>query len=59
MTVFACVVLGGALIEANDETKRLAYFAVSEMPKLKFPYPTQAFELNRGSAYFVDSARAK
>src|SRR5450631_128378 len=25
VTVFACVVLGGALIEANDETKRLAY----------------------------------
>jgi ADP-ribose pyrophosphatase YjhB (NUDIX family) len=54
VTVFACVVLGGALITSNDETKRLEYFAASEMPKLNFPYPAQVFEQSRRSAYFVD-----
>jgi 8-oxo-dGTP pyrophosphatase MutT (NUDIX family) len=54
VTVFACTVIGGALITSNDETKRLEYFAVSKMPKLNFPYPEQIFDEHRSSAYFVD-----
>jgi ADP-ribose pyrophosphatase YjhB (NUDIX family) len=59
VTVFACAVLGGALITSNDETKRLDYFAASEMPKLKFPFPAQVFERSCSAAFFEDSARTK
>jgi ADP-ribose pyrophosphatase YjhB (NUDIX family) len=59
VTVFACAVLGGALIAANDETKHLAYFPVSEMPELNFSYPAQVFEHNRSSAFFANSTRTK
>lgn len=59
VTVFTCSVIGGALITANDETKRLEYFAASEMPRLNFPYPLQVFEPRRGSAYFEASMRRK
>ena len=59
VTVFACTVVGGALITANDETKCLKYFAVSEMPALDFAYPEQVFDEHRSSAYFADSTRAK
>jgi len=54
VTVFACAVLGGGLISSNDETKRLEYFAVSEMPMLNFPFPAQVFESRRCSAFFAD-----
>jgi ADP-ribose pyrophosphatase YjhB (NUDIX family) len=59
VTVFACAVLGGALITSNDETKHLEYFAVSTMPKLDFPYPAQVFQQSRGSAYFEDSTHTE
>ena len=59
VTVFACAVVGGALITSNDETKRLEYFVASELPKLNFPFPPQVFEPNCGLAYFADSARKK
>jgi ADP-ribose pyrophosphatase YjhB (NUDIX family) len=59
VTVFACAVLGGALITSNGETKHLEYFAVSEMPKLNFSYPAQVFDEHRSSTYFADSTRAK
>jgi ADP-ribose pyrophosphatase YjhB (NUDIX family) len=59
VTVFACTVVGGELITENDETKRLEYFALSDMPKLNFPFPAQGFDEQRSSAYFVDSTHAK
>jgi 8-oxo-dGTP pyrophosphatase MutT (NUDIX family) len=43
VTVFDCRVAGGERIEANDETKRLAYFARDEMPRLAFQYPEEIF----------------
>jgi 8-oxo-dGTP pyrophosphatase MutT (NUDIX family) len=52
-TVFDCEIVGGALIESNDETKRLAYFHVSEMPVLVPPYPNEVFRENASEAYFA------
>ncbi len=51
-TIFDCEVIGGALIEANEETKQLAYFEVREMPALAFAYPSEIFFENAPGAYF-------
>jgi 8-oxo-dGTP pyrophosphatase MutT (NUDIX family) len=52
VTVFDCETLGGSTIASNDETKRLAYFHVSEMPALAFSYPREIFLENGPAAYF-------
>lgn len=51
-TVFDCEILGGSLIDSNDETKRLAYFHVNEMPSLAVSYPREVFLENGPAAYF-------
>jgi hypothetical protein len=51
VTVFDCEILGGALIESNEETKGLAYFRPEEIPKLAFEYPREAF-ITSGLSYF-------
>lgn len=51
VTVLDCEVVGGSLIESNDETKRLAYYPVDEMPRLAFEYPREAFVAG-ASAHF-------
>jgi 8-oxo-dGTP pyrophosphatase MutT (NUDIX family) len=53
VTVFECSVRGGVHIQSNDETKRLAYFHVEQMPKLAFPYPAEIFSGRGSAAYFV------
>ena len=52
VTVFACSVLGGALITENEETKSLKYFARSAMPPLNFPFPAELFEETPTLAFF-------
>ena len=37
---------------SNDETKRIAYFHVKEMPALAFSYPDEIFLENGPAAYF-------
>jgi 8-oxo-dGTP pyrophosphatase MutT (NUDIX family) len=54
VTVFSCAVLGGALVETNDETKSLRYFLPSLMPGLTFPYPREIFETDRSGAFFFE-----
>jgi 8-oxo-dGTP pyrophosphatase MutT (NUDIX family) len=51
--VFECVATGGSLSEGNDETKKLAYFAVSDMPTLTFPIPRELFPEPRKTALFA------
>jgi ADP-ribose pyrophosphatase YjhB (NUDIX family) len=53
VTVFACKAVGGALVSTTDETKRLQYFAVQEMPELAFEYPQQLFAAAADGAYFA------
>jgi 8-oxo-dGTP pyrophosphatase MutT (NUDIX family) len=52
VTVFECDTLGGALIDSNDETKRLGYFHPRDMPTLNFPYPRELFSEPREVALF-------
>jgi hypothetical protein len=52
VTVFDCEVVDGSPIQSNDETKRLAYFHVNEMPALAFEYPKEIFLERDLLAYF-------
>lgn len=52
VTVFECEVVGGALIESNDETKRLMYFARGDMPELAFRYPAAVYDEHKAAPYF-------
>jgi ADP-ribose pyrophosphatase YjhB (NUDIX family) len=54
VTVFECTSLGGALIDANEETQRLAYFRVDSFPPLGFPYPSTIFSSSAEAAYFAE-----
>ena len=50
--IFECVATGGALIEGNDETKTLAYFAPDAVPALAFPIPRELFAEPRKTTLF-------
>ena len=52
VTLFECVQVGGALIEANEETCFLRWFPLAEVPGLGVPYPEEALRGERPSAYF-------
>ena len=52
VTVFQCDVVSGELIDSNDETKALEYFARDEMPTLAFGYPPETFDEGRSAPYF-------
>lgn len=52
VTVFRCETVTGTLIESNDETKSLAYFERSEMPRLAFEYPDETFAEDRTTTHF-------
>jgi 8-oxo-dGTP pyrophosphatase MutT (NUDIX family) len=52
VTVFECETVGGNLLESNDETLRLAYFAVGDVPPLAFAYPAEVFSRGRSETYF-------
>ncbi len=52
VTVFDCEVVGGSPVDFNDETKRLAYFRVDEMPTLAFSYPKEIFVEVGPGAFF-------
>jgi SAM-dependent methyltransferase len=51
VTVFDCIVSGVIGPPAPDETKRLAYFDVDEMPALALAYPPEIFRRG-GDTYF-------
>lgn len=38
VTVFECEAVAGTLIESNEETRALRWFALPDMPPLPFPY---------------------
>lgn len=52
VTVFECVIVGGELIESNDETASLHWFMPDEMPRLAFPYPDSVLRSEGSSAHF-------
>jgi 8-oxo-dGTP pyrophosphatase MutT (NUDIX family) len=52
VTVLDCEIVGGSLIESNEETKQLAYFHVKDMPALAFSYPREIFIEGEAAAYF-------
>ena len=52
VTVFECAVLSGALLDSNEETKRLAYFLAESLPVLAFQYPRELFISEAGEALF-------
>lgn len=52
VTVFDCEIVGGTLIESNEETRTLAYFRREDMPVLGFEYPKEAFDETRTAPYF-------
>jgi 8-oxo-dGTP pyrophosphatase MutT (NUDIX family) len=52
VTLFECVQVGGALLDANDETALLRWFQITEMPELAVPYPDEALRGESRTAYF-------
>jgi 8-oxo-dGTP pyrophosphatase MutT (NUDIX family) len=52
VTVFECYIVGGALGASNDETKHLEYFAIEDLPRLAFSYPSELFARPRRASYF-------
>jgi 8-oxo-dGTP pyrophosphatase MutT (NUDIX family) len=52
VTVFECEVIGGSLIDSNDETRKLAYFPLDEMPRLAFGYPPEVLSGVGATPYF-------
>jgi 8-oxo-dGTP pyrophosphatase MutT (NUDIX family) len=61
--VFACEVVGGELKPQDDETLKLEYFAVDEMPQISAEYKREIFSIGNSTAYFewddswLDSAK--
>ena len=55
VTVFDCEVVGGKLVESNEETRTLVYFRRAEMPALAFEYPGAMFEEDRPAPHFEPS----
>jgi 8-oxo-dGTP pyrophosphatase MutT (NUDIX family) len=54
ITVFDCTVAGVSGPPAADETKRVAYFDVEQMPPLAFAYPAEMFRRSVEAAYFLE-----
>jgi len=54
VTVFACARISGSLIDSNDETAFLRWFAPDEIPSLLFPYPDAVFRADAAAAHFSD-----
>lgn len=52
VTVFECTRVAGQLIESNDETAALEWFAPEQMPALAVPYPDSVLRGADPSAYF-------
>jgi 8-oxo-dGTP pyrophosphatase MutT (NUDIX family) len=42
VVLFHCVCVGETDAALDTETKSLRYFSITEMPRLAFPYPTEA-----------------
>jgi 8-oxo-dGTP pyrophosphatase MutT (NUDIX family) len=57
VTVFSCSVLGGALIESNDETKQLSYFPRTSLPRVGFPFPDEIFREDAAATFFERPAQ--
>ncbi len=51
--VFECTIVGGSVIERNDETKKLGYFSASALPRFSFHYPQQLFTSDLEVPYFL------
>jgi len=51
-TIFACEVVGGELKPQDDETLKLEYFAVDEMPPISAEYKREIFSIERSNAFF-------
>ncbi|MSS71788.1 MAG: NUDIX domain-containing protein [Candidatus Latescibacteria bacterium] len=53
VTVFACSILGGDLIQESDETRSLAFVQTQEaLSRLRFPYPEAIFDESRPDTFF-------
>jgi hypothetical protein len=50
--VFECEVVGGELRPHDDETSKLQYFAVDEIPKLVVPFPLEIFSRPAGGTFY-------
>lgn len=50
--IFACEAVGGKLKPQDDETMKLEYFAVDEMPRLSAEYKREIFSIDGSNAYF-------
>lgn len=50
--VFACEVVAGELKPQDDETLKLEYFAVDEMPRIPAEYKREIFSVETSNAYF-------
>jgi 8-oxo-dGTP pyrophosphatase MutT (NUDIX family) len=53
VTVFDCTVFSVSGSPAPDETKRVAYFDVEQMPQLAFAYPAEIFRRAGEATYFL------
>jgi len=51
-TVFACEVVGGELKPQDDETAKLEYFAVDELPEIPAEFKPEIFEVRDSGAFF-------
>jgi hypothetical protein len=60
VTVFECSRLAGEMVDSNDETASLDWFAPDQMPTLASPYPDGALRGGDRAAYFEwDAAWAR
>jgi 8-oxo-dGTP pyrophosphatase MutT (NUDIX family) len=50
--VFACEVVGGQLKPHDDETARLEYFSVDELPPLPTEFKLEIFAIEASNAFF-------
>jgi 8-oxo-dGTP pyrophosphatase MutT (NUDIX family) len=50
--VFRCEVVGGELKPRDDETLKLEYFAVDEMPQISAEYKGEIFSIEGSAAFF-------
>ncbi|MFL6374335.1 MAG: NUDIX domain-containing protein [Pyrinomonadaceae bacterium] len=51
-TIFACEIVGGELKPQDDETLKLGYFAVDEMPQIPAEYKREIFAIEGSAAFF-------
>ncbi|MBV9240489.1 MAG: NUDIX domain-containing protein [Acidobacteria bacterium] len=50
--IFACDVVGGELKPQDDETLKLEYFAVDDLPPISSEYKREIFSIDGSSAFF-------